>query len=349
MIKILICFSFLNSGTQALRFAANVNSGSDWSQDAEDKANEVSFTSTEYELAQAAIGGWISEQAQMDVDAPKALYMYERAQKEEGNISVKGHPRKPYLIMWPRSYVKKFDEILSSVPKKIHKYNFVGSSWEGGRVRGPARAWIMPFVKEHFSEKDYFVDVMGKAKFNSSFDSSASWIHRQKSLAKGIKLDSVHVKDFDDNYFKSMAESEFTLCPAGDSPWSYRFVEAMFMKSIPIVKDSGEANTEEVNCGWPRSSCFDRTNKVFKNKELKFTPNIGFHYYVYNPDPNFQYVYNETWAEENLKLVRQHHTLMAEFGEPMDNRGNQPNAECRCWGELTKVGVPCRCNQVAGK
>ena len=33
-----------------------------------------------------------------------------------------------------------------------------------------------------------------------------------------------------------MCQSEFVLCPAGDSSWSFRFYETLMCKSIPIVE-----------------------------------------------------------------------------------------------------------------
>jgi hypothetical protein len=33
-----------------------------------------------------------------------------------------------------------------------------------------------------------------------------------------------------------MCQSKFVLCPAGDSPWSFRFYEILMCKSTPIVE-----------------------------------------------------------------------------------------------------------------
>ena len=33
-----------------------------------------------------------------------------------------------------------------------------------------------------------------------------------------------------------MSQSKFVLCPAGDSPWSFRFYEVLMCGSIPIVE-----------------------------------------------------------------------------------------------------------------
>lgn len=41
---------------------------------------------------------------------------------------------------------------------------------------------------------------------------------------------------FDATYYQEMANSRFTLCPAGDFRWTYRFLEAVMCRSIPIIE-----------------------------------------------------------------------------------------------------------------
>ena len=45
------------------------------------------------------------------------------------------------------------------------------------------------------------------------------------------------VKAWDEGYFRTLANSKFTLCPSGDCIWSYRFFEAALCGSIPIVEE----------------------------------------------------------------------------------------------------------------
>ncbi|WP_417608086.1 exostosin domain-containing protein [Owenweeksia hongkongensis] len=45
-------------------------------------------------------------------------------------------------------------------------------------------------------------------------------------------------KAWDDNYFRFMANSQFVLCPSGNSIWSYRFFEAILCGAIPIIEES---------------------------------------------------------------------------------------------------------------
>ena len=47
----------------------------------------------------------------------------------------------------------------------------------------------------------------------------------------------ITTKQFDTDYFKTMARSKFVLCPNGDFTWTYRFFESIIFKSIPIIED----------------------------------------------------------------------------------------------------------------
>ncbi len=44
-------------------------------------------------------------------------------------------------------------------------------------------------------------------------------------------------KQFDTEYFKKMARSNFILCPNGAFTWTYRFFESVIFKAIPIIED----------------------------------------------------------------------------------------------------------------
>ncbi len=45
---------------------------------------------------------------------------------------------------------------------------------------------------------------------------------------------------FDTAYYQEMASSKFTLCPAGDFKWTYRFFEAAMCMSIPIIEPGSD-------------------------------------------------------------------------------------------------------------
>lgn len=221
--------------------------------------------------------------------------LYRLSQKEEGypvNI-----PFIPFLLMWPRSWVEQAKEM--NIQKK-RKYNFIGHSWST-TFRAEHRDWMQQFVKDRFTANDFYADTGGRNTTMGPSDHSKEW------RATTYNENYIHDEDmkFDAAYMKVMAESEFTLCPAGDQPWTYRFLEAIWAKSIPIVEKDDHASSEKRSYG----------------TEAKYSRQIGFHYYIYNPDPNFEYVYNQTWVDENFKKALQHHTLMKEYGESVDSRG----------------------------
>jgi len=46
------------------------------------------------------------------------------------------------------------------------------------------------------------------------------------------------IKVWDEEYYDTLAASQFTLCPDGDFTWTYRFWEAMICGTIPIVENT---------------------------------------------------------------------------------------------------------------
>ena len=80
-----------------------------------------------------------------------------------------------------------------------------------------------------------------------------------------------------------MCDSKYTLCPAGDAPWSMRFYEAIMSKSIPVLSDNIHAG---------------------RNK-LEYE--IGYNYYLAS-DKNIEY--REDWVEENYNKFIQFQTLI---------------------------------------
>ena len=91
-----------------------------------------------------------------------------------------------------------------------------------------------------------------------------------------------HKAFFHDLFFRKIRSSQFTLCPAGDSPWSMRFFEAIMCRSIPIVSDMKHTGRNDLE----RS--------------------IG--YRVFLPDAD--HVYDEGLAEENFQTFLRHQTLI---------------------------------------
>ena len=183
------------------------------------------------------------------------------------------------------------------------------------------RAWILDFMKVHFSDKSFlqFTDQSTKLVHKPMGDFDYTF-KRNGFVPK--EVEGSQRQFFDEEYYKVMCASEFTLCPGGDSPWSMRFYEALMCRSIPILPDRGSFRTpKEANVGYKfftRDDCF---------------------------------TFNSEWTEHNYHLFLKHHTLHPEtassfsptaspdiknttFFSPMANSGinSAPsrNAPCPC-------------------
>jgi hypothetical protein len=64
--------------------------------------------------------------------------------------------------------------------------------------------------------------------------------------------------------------------------------------SIPIVDRPEDASSEVHKFG----------------EKLNLTQEIGWHFYVKSGDPNFEYVYNKTWADATYAKAIRYHTSM---------------------------------------
>jgi len=217
--------------------------------------------------------------------------LYKQAAQQEGKKQEM--PQSPYLVVWPRSFVERFQKLHTNIVSKSHKFNFIGDV-NSKDIKQRVRTWVQEFVKEHFKEEngDYFVNTHTNVASMGSIDHSDTW--KSQSVNNCAKLPEQGGVPFDENYMTTLVESEFTLSPRGDRPYSYRFCEALFAKSIPIVEKREDAN------------CEIRP----PNKGPKISQRNEYHFYVRNPDPNFEYVYNKTWAEENFAKAMKYHTLM---------------------------------------
>lgn len=84
-------------------------------------------------------------------------------------------------------------------------------------------------------------------------------------------------KVWDDDFYRQLARTRFSLCPDGDQIWSYRFFESMLCGSIPIIQTR-----------WPTYE--------------------GFRYFTFD-DPVETLVYRQEDLDHNFELCRQRLTL----------------------------------------
>jgi hypothetical protein len=96
----------------------------------------------------------------------------------------------------------------------------------------------------------------------------------------GRNLD-LRYNGFDSNYYISMCQSKFTLCPVGLEPWSHRFLEAIACYSIPVI---GPRDIDILAGNW-------------------------FKYYRH---PNVK-EYKIEWAEHNYNEFLKKHTLYYQY------------------------------------
>lgn len=87
------------------------------------------------------------------------------------------------------------------------------------------------------------------------------------SSDKGRKQET---KEKDDEYFKLLSKSKFSICPNGDFVWTYRFFESILCKCLPIVEE---------DC------------KLYE----------GYKYYKVGDN----YCYNKDWIEHNLNKIKE--------------------------------------------
>jgi len=132
--------------------------------------------------------------------------------------------------------------------KKTAKFNFQGAIKShdincegcGASIKEGAshRYWLEAFVKEHFADNDIFI--------NTQSHEGPPWGPYDRSLDHWSDYDSqTHGFDNELDYYRNMVLSTFTLCPAGDMPWSMRFYEAILAGSIPVIStEMGDYSNE---------------------------------------------------------------------------------------------------------
>jgi len=206
---------------------------------------------------------------------PKLKMWYIESYKEK-NILIKDKEIDFSYALYPERFYKNIDNNVS----KEFDFCFIGSL-NTDRRTFINRSWILPFIKENFTNNSYlqFTDKKTKLHYKKigEFD---------KTLEVNGFVPKEHPESernyFDINYFTNMCKSKFCLCPAGDAFYSMRFYEAIMCKAIPIV------NT---------------VNETFRSKAESL---IDYKYYLCS---NKNFTYNKNWVEHNYNLFLRYHTL----------------------------------------
>lgn len=177
-------------------------------------------------------------------------------------------------------YPKRFYKTVEKYDKsKLFDFCFIGGLHTDKETYAN-RKWILDFIREKFSDASYLQFTDKKTKINhrklGNFDYTLD--------AEGFVPKECPAQTrayFDENYYKRMCNSKFTLCPAGDVFYSMRFYEALMCRSIPIVKHSNES---------------------FRSQEESF---LDYKYYL--TEDNIEY--REDWVEHNCRIFLKYHTL----------------------------------------
>jgi hypothetical protein len=196
-----------------------------------------------------------------------------------------------YVLSQPRPFKYPQRMIPASLPHR-YKYNFVGSVF--GLIYGHAsplplnmaprserslrhlyysrRSVVISFAQRNF-DSDSFLYIIDAP---SNYTRLGSWDHTTPVRS----LD--HMGMNQTSFLRILSSSDFTLCPEGDHPWSFRFFEAIASKSIPIVwrLDGGTRNPQELRLGY----------KFFMHNE--------------------PHVFEEWIVEHNWRIFQKHQLLM---------------------------------------
>lgn len=193
---------------------------------------EAGYTADEFESLALAV----SDEKIMRpfMPSPRAYAIHQLSIKEEKNAGKDMSQLSDFgqkIPKIPRSWVEK---LLKMKPeRKTYRYMFSGSFYHNDLTY---RKWLGPWVKGHFNKTlDYFraTDANGRkpiGEYDVSNKDKAGF--RPKNCGWTCF-------QFDKTYWDHMQKSEFTLCPGGDAPYSFRFYEAMLAQSIPIIHSYG--------------------------------------------------------------------------------------------------------------
>lgn len=176
---------------------------------------------------------------------------------------------------------KYYNEINKLNHNKIYDFCFIGSISSNYYER----LWVIDFAKKYFTPNSIFINTDNNPNWIplGPFDYSNQNIGFNPKNMPDNQSKKVQYRVVKENidYFETMCQSKFVLCPAGDSPWSFRFYEVLMCKSIPIV----------ISC-----------HHTYRTKEESTIP---YRYQIVNSNIN----YDDECVKENTKLFEKYHLL----------------------------------------
>jgi Exostosin family len=207
--------------------------------------------------------------------APRGVLLMRQAYAEEGLECPTVDERvTPTKLLFPRSYVERVEAMPAT---KVHDYTFLGTLYRPETYE--FRKWILDFARERFTDRSYLLLSQDEGherlgSFDHTGDRSKVFVPKEVPRKDRARFNSA--------YFEVLRRTEFSLCPAGDQPWSMRFFEAVMCRSIPVVSDAMHSGRNDVERA------------------------IGYHFALRDEE----HTYREDLAEENFQRFLQHQTLM---------------------------------------
>jgi hypothetical protein len=157
-----------------------------------------------------------------------------------------------FPLIYPRSYV----EGVAGLPReKTHDYCFLGAVFSPDVWS--RRRWILDFARRRFT-KDSILCISDAPAGYAPLGEFDRTLDRQMRRFNPKKTADSQKAYFDADYFGFMCRSRFTLCPAGDQPWSMRFFESILCRSIPILRRPIHAGRNAVERSIPYRHMLER-------------------------------------------------------------------------------------------
>jgi hypothetical protein len=143
----------------------------------------------------------------------------------------------PDIAIFSKKYYNEINELNHT---KIYDYCFIGSI----NSSPENRKWVVEFAKKKFTSNSIFVNTDVNSGKNPNwqllgpFDySKCNWGYSPKEQPDS-QSEKVQYRVVKENveYFETMCQSKYVLCPKGDASWSFRFYEVLMCNTIPIVE-----------------------------------------------------------------------------------------------------------------
>ena len=203
---------------------------------------------------------------------------------KESNVTVSNSLRdNPNHAVFSREFYDKIHKTFS-FEKKLD-YVFIGTLKKYTQcIAQSNRNWVVDFAKKHFTNNSVFIDTtadetwVSLGPFDYTNKMKGFCPMKEKDVNSAIKVHG-QIDERNKFYYECMCKSKFSLCPAGDSPWSYRFYESLMCKSVPIVES------------WHHTWRNDEESKL----NYKYFLNDGTHFY------------SETITKHNTDIFERNH------------------------------------------